>query len=153
MTVAVTAPGTPPGQEVTRPFSIIATDGRTDTRADGTVVQLAASRRGLARILLTLIGGAAMILGTWLPFVADPDTEPDPSGMGLTADVIANAMNTPIPDSVQLGGAENIVSIGLLLTVLAGLAIFGLTGPTGPSSPGWLRCWARPSSSAPSSVP
>jgi hypothetical protein len=130
-TVTITAPRAPTGQEVTLPFSVTATDGRTDTRAEGSVLQLTPSRRGLARVLVTLIGAAMMIMGALLPFVAEPFIEPDRQGIELSADVVADEAGTPIPDGADLAGAEDVVSVGLLLVILAVLAAFGLTGPGG----------------------
>ena len=62
--VTVTAPHTPPGQEVVRALTISATDGRADTSVEGRVIQLASSRRGIARIVLTVLGGLLMLLGS-----------------------------------------------------------------------------------------
>jgi hypothetical protein len=130
--VTVTAPRTPPGQEVTRPLTILASDGRSDTRVDGSVIQLASSRRGLARVLLTVLGGLAMILGSLLTFVSNTQN----SAVELTAEEISREVDAShpefgIPDDLNAMGVENVVSIGLVLIILGGLVIFGLTGRTG----------------------
>ena len=91
--VTVTAPRTPPGQEVTRPLTIMASDGRSDTRVDGSVIQLASSRRGLARVLLTLLGGLAMILGSLLTFVGGTEN----SAVELTAEQVSNEVDASKP--------------------------------------------------------
>jgi hypothetical protein len=51
-------------------LTVAASDGRADTRADGSVIQLASPRRGLARVVLTLLGGLLMFLGSFGHFVA-----------------------------------------------------------------------------------
>jgi len=128
--VTVTAPRTPPGREVTRRLTIVASDGRADIRADGSVIQLASSRRGLARVILTVLGGLAMILGALLPFV----TGDGRSAAELTAAKIAVELNEWRPNLhlvLDAGGLEKVVSLGLGLIVLGGLVIFGLTGRSG----------------------
>jgi hypothetical protein len=131
-TVTVTAPRTAPGNEVTRPLTIVASDGRADVRADGSVIQLVSSRRGTARVVFTLMGALAMFLGALLPFGAGTGT----SAIRLTAAEIANQVDTKYPgheirDQLNAGGLENVVSIGLLVILLAGLVLLGLTGSTG----------------------
>lgn len=128
--VTVSVPRTPPGREVTRPLTIVASDGRADARADGSVIQLASSQRGLLRVILTVLGGLAMILGALLPFVAGDES----SAVQLTADRIAEELNEWRPNLnlvTDAGGLENVVSLGLGLVVLGGLVIFGLTGRSG----------------------
>jgi len=122
--VTVRAPRALPGREVTRPLTIVASDGRTDTRVDGSVIQLASSRRGLARVLLTVLGGLSMVLGALLPFRSGSEE----SAVDLTAARVADAIDAGTLDA---GGFEDAVSIGLALMVLAGLMVFGLTGRSG----------------------
>jgi hypothetical protein len=50
--VNITVSPTPSGQEVTRPFNIVASDGRWEAQGHGTLIQPATSRRRLARVLL-----------------------------------------------------------------------------------------------------
>ncbi len=130
--VRVTAPRTPSGQEVIRPLTIAVTDGHTETRAEGSVIQQAASWRGLARILLVILGGLLIFLGATLTFVADTGS----SAFQLTAAEIAGKLASAhpelgIPDQLNAGGVENVVSVGLILIILAGLMLFGLTGRSG----------------------
>jgi hypothetical protein len=122
--VTVRAPRALPGREVTRPLTIVASDGRTDTRVDGSVIQLASSRRGLARVLLTVLGGLSMVLGALLPFRSGSEE----SAVDLTAARVADAIDA---GTLEAGGFEDAVSIGLALMVLAGLMVFGLTGRSG----------------------
>jgi hypothetical protein len=122
--VTVTAPRIPPGQEVTRSMVVVASDGRSETRAEGSVIQLAASRRGIARLLLTVLGGLAMLLAAWLPFSSVGEDR----AVDATAARIADDVNG---GNIPAGGLENMVSVGLVLMVLGGLVIFGLTGRSG----------------------
>jgi len=129
--VSVTAPGTPPGQEVIRALTVTATDGQSDTSVEGRVIQLASSRRGIARIVLTVLGGLLMFLGAVATFVGNPDSSAyDLDAPRIAADVDSR-FSTDVPSYLQPGGATSIASIGLLLTILAVLAVFGLTGTTG----------------------
>jgi hypothetical protein len=127
-TVTITAPGTPPGKEVTRPLTIVASDGRADTRVDGSVIQLASSRRGIARLVFTVLGALTMILGALLPFADGLD---DKSAVQLTPAQIATQHGSDFFDRHSAAGFENVVSLGLLLILLAGLVLLGLTGTTG----------------------
>ena len=131
--VTVRAPRTPPGREVSRPLTIVASDGRTDTRAEGSVIQEATSRRGLARVLLTVLGGLAMVVGALMPFIDnfDDDSAVELSAEKVTAEVSPNFPNQDIPTELDAAGFENVVSIGLFLILLGALVIFGLTGRSG----------------------
>jgi hypothetical protein len=130
--VALTVPRTAAGEEVIRPLTITASDGWEEIRADGTLIQMATSQRALVRVIVTLIGGLAIILGALLPFVVNSHE----SAVGLTAAQIASRADARypglgVPDHLPAGGFENAVSIGLILIILGGLVILGLTGPTG----------------------
>lgn len=132
VTVDVTAPRTPSGLEVTRSVTVVASDGRADTRADGTVVQLTPSRRGVARLLLTLLGGIVMLLGSLLPFLGGSSS----SAFDLTAEQVAAEVagahpEFGIPIPLDAGGVENVASIGLVLLAVAAVMVFGLTGRSG----------------------
>ena len=83
------------------------------------MIQQASSRRGLARVLLTVLGGLLMLLGTTLPF----STSSTLSALELTASKIANTLELGTLDA---GGFEDVVSLGLVLLVLAVLMVFGL---------------------------
>ena len=131
--VTVSAPRTPPGREVSRPLAIVASDGQTDTRAEGSVIQEASSRRGLARVLLTVLGGLAMVVGALMPFIHNfnDDSAVELSAEKVTAEVSPNFPNQNIPTELDAAGLENVVSIGLFLILLGGLVVFGLTGRSG----------------------
>jgi hypothetical protein len=122
-TVTVTAARAPSGQQVTRPFAIIASDGRSEAQAQGSLIQSAADRRPLARVLLTLFGGLAMIIGVFLPWRAVSRQ----TGVDLNASSFMQVFNV----SLNLAGFEQLISVGLAILALAALMIFGLTGRSG----------------------
>ncbi len=132
VTVTVSAPRTQPGQEMTRPFTIAASDGRADTRAEGSVIQLASPRRGLARVVLTVLGALLMFLGAAGTIVKRTGrTGFGMSAENLNADLGARNQNWGLPDHLAGGGTEKVASIGLILLILAALMVFGLTGTSG----------------------
>ena len=121
--VTVSAPRPPGGREVSRPFVIMATDGRFETQAEGTLVQSSAARRPLARVLFTLLGGLTMIIGAFRPWIARTEI----TGMDITAERVAGVFNTQL----NMLGFDRVISAGLVVIVLAVLAMFGLTGRSG----------------------
>ena len=62
-TATVTAPRPESGQQVERPFTIVASDGESEAQAQDSLIKSSAERGPLARLLLTLFGALAMILG------------------------------------------------------------------------------------------
>ncbi len=131
--VSVVAPRVSAGKEVTRPLTIVASDGRADIRADGSVVQFATSQRGLARILLTLLGAVLMVLGASMQFVKGVSS----TAFQLTVAEVAKDANGQFSGhshgfrQIENAPAADVVSLGLGFLVLAALMAFGLTGPTG----------------------
>jgi hypothetical protein len=121
--VAITPPRAPVGRETSRPLTLTASDGRSTISAGGTILQTAGDRRPWARVVLTLAGALAMIIGAMLPLRAVSDG----SSFGVGVNEIAGLFNA----SVDLGGFEQLVSFGLVIIVLAGLLVFGLTGRSG----------------------
>ena len=118
--VAFSAPRAPGGREITRSFTVAASDGRSAATACGTLIQSASDRRPWVRVLLTIAGGLAILLGVMLPFAGRVVT-----ALGLDDDALEQALN------VELGDLPALVSVGVLLMVLAGLMVFGLTGRSG----------------------
>lgn len=88
--VTLTTSWAPAGDEVTRPFVILASDGRLEVQADGSIIQSSAERRPLARLLLTLFGALAMILGALLPWWAVSDQH----GVDLNVDSFAQVLGS-----------------------------------------------------------
>ncbi|MGB7983463.1 MAG: hypothetical protein WCF36_22010 [Candidatus Nanopelagicales bacterium] len=130
--VTVTAPRTPPGNEVTHAMTIVASDGRNDVRADGSVIQLSSSHRELARMVLTTLGAFALVVSAWLLFFAAGNERAVDLSVGaisgeLAADGRVRALDT---EQVPLG-LESLVSVGMGLMVLGGLVLLGLTGRSG----------------------
>jgi hypothetical protein len=121
--VTLTTSWAPAGEEVTRPFVILGSDGRFEVEADGSIIQSSAERRPLARLLLTLFGALAMILGALLPWWAVSDQR----GVDLNVDSFAQVFGF----NIDLRGAESSISVGLVIMALAILMIFGLTGRSG----------------------
>ena len=122
-TVTLTASRAPAGQQLTRPFAILASDGRSEVRAEGSLIQSSAERRPLARVLLTLFGGLAMIIGAFLPWRAVSELR----GVDLNADTFMQVFGV----GLNLAGFERLISVGLAILALAALMIFGLTGRSG----------------------
>ncbi len=111
------------GQELRRPFTISASDGRSGATAEGSLIQSSSERRPLIRVLLTLLGGLAMIVGAMLPVR---------SGSRLPLlQVNAALFERIFGQDFNLVDAANLVSVGLIVIVLAGLMMFGLTGRSG----------------------
>jgi hypothetical protein len=131
--VRVRASRPPGGAEVTRPFMIVATDGRSEAQANGSMVQSSSSRRPVARALFTLLGGLAMIVGAFRPWLAISDVS------GVEIDIRNLAALFGVDDLAgALGLRSDVVDVvapfispGLAVVGLGVLVIFGLTGRTG----------------------
>jgi hypothetical protein len=82
-----------------------------------------AERRPLARVLLTLFGGLAMIIGAFLPWRAVSELR----GVDLDADAFMQVFGV----GLNPAGFERLISVGLAILALAALMIFGLTGRSG----------------------
>lgn len=128
--VTVEAPRAPDGQEVTRPIAVFASDGRSETApAEGSVVQSTPVRTSYARqiwrILLTLLGGLLVIAGVFLPFALGGDQE---AAKDFDANEVSDVFNGP--DLLSFN-PPFLPTVGLLLGILAGIMMFGLTGPKG----------------------
>ncbi len=117
--VSLEAPRPPARQESTRPFTIVASDGRTDVTAAGTLILRTGDRRPIARALWTVIGALAMMVSPFGIWWADRGLR----GVELTPSVFSL--------SGSLGGLEDILSLGLGLAGLGLLALLGLIGAKG----------------------
>jgi hypothetical protein len=131
--VTVEAPRAAAGQEVNRPFAVIATDGRAETTpAEGSMTQAAPVRTSYARqiwrVLLTLFGGLMIIIGAvFLPFQLGGDTG---TALGFDADDVSEEFRLlRLSDFLPFDVA--VLSVGLVLVALAVIMMFGLTGPKG----------------------
>ncbi len=121
--VMIEAPRARPGRELTRPIAIMASDGRTEVKSDGSLIQSSAERRPLARVLFTLFGALAIFLGTMLPWLSISDRNGFELDAGTLAGVIGRDLN--------LLGFERLISVGLVIAGLAVLMLFGLAGRSG----------------------
>jgi hypothetical protein len=99
-------------------------DGRLDVPIEGSLIEFSGDeRRPLARLLLTLFGALAMILGALLPWRSVSDQR------GVDLDVATFAQTFGY--SINLRGAQFLISVGLVIMVLALLMILGMTGRSG----------------------
>ena len=121
--VTMSAPRPPAGREVSRPVTVFVTDGQSSVSAEGTIIQTAADRRPWARVLLTLAGAVAVVMGAMLPLRAVGN----PTSFGVSAATVVDLIDAP----VDLGVLGQLVNLGIVLLVLTGLMAFGLTGSSG----------------------
>lgn len=140
--VTVTTARPEPGQEISRQLTLTALDGdrRVDTpitfvqatsalpmslplQPESVPTQSSEERRPLARLLLTLFGALAMILGALLPWRAGSEQR----GVDLNAATFARTFDFRI----NLRGAESSISVGLVIMALGLLMIFGVGGRSG----------------------
>ncbi|MFT4167278.1 MAG: hypothetical protein QM650_18740 [Microlunatus sp.] len=121
--VTMSVPRPQAGREVSRPLTVLATDGRSSVATDGTIIQAAADRRPWVRVLLTLAGALAMLMGAMLPLRAVGN----PTSFGVSAATVVDLVDAPL----DLGVLGQLVTFGIVLVVLTGLMAFGLTGRSG----------------------
>ncbi len=121
--VGVDAPRNTSGQEVTRSISVVATDGRTDVQASGTLQQAAAEKGPIARILFTLFGVAFMIVGVWFAWESRGLT-----GMDLTFNRLANPFNPPFLLDPRFDPLASAGAVIILLAIVMGLGLAARSG-------------------------
>lgn len=119
----MSVPRPPAGREVSRPVTIFVTDGHSSVSAGGTIIQAAADRRPWVRVLMTLAGALAMVMGAMLPLRAVGN----PTSFGVSASTVVELIQAP----VDLGALGQLVNFGIVILVLTGLMAFGLTGSSG----------------------
>ena len=144
VTVRVSAPRPDGGEQVTRPFTVVAGDGSRDVEAGGSLVQESTDWRPTLRVLLTLLGAAMMIIGSFLVWNTGASIE-IPAGIGAqvspnitglewdlpTLDVASDTV-APNVSFIDLPNAiDPIASVGAVVIGLAALALLGLTGSSG----------------------
>jgi P pilus assembly chaperone PapD len=129
--VRLRAPRPAGGSQQTRPFTILATDGRSETQATGSLIQSSSSLRPVARALFTLLGGLAMIVGAFLSWVEERN------GVDIDASDIVRLVNQvkvfgtwAIGDKVP-NVLISLASPGLAEAALGVVVMFGLTGRSG----------------------
>ena len=122
--VTVNAPRVPAGRELSRPFAIVAGDGRSEVQAQGSLMQSASDLGPVWRVLFTLLGGLALIFGAFLP-LWDGDGA---RALDLDVDFLGQ---TFVNQGVDLQGFERFITAGLAAIALGVLVVFGLTGRSG----------------------
>ena len=75
--VEISAPRPDGGEEVTRPFTVVATDGSKETEATGSFVQESSDWRPVWRAILTVLGAVLMIVGRLPPVERRSDAARD----------------------------------------------------------------------------
>ncbi len=134
----VSAPRPDGGEQVSRPFSVQASDGSKDTEATGSFVQESSDWRPLWRIVLTLVGALLMIAGAFLAWNTNAQLDSPVNGnvtgleWGLPAIDIAS--NDIAPDVTLIDLPDRIdplVSAGAVIIALAALVLLGLVGSSG----------------------
>ncbi len=144
VTVRVSAPRPDGGEQLTRPFTVVASDGARDVEAGGSLVQESTDWRPTWRVLLTLLGAAMMIVGSLLVWNAGASIDvpgdlgarvsPNITGLEWDLPTIDVASDTVAPDVsfIDLPNAiDPIASAGAVIIALAALALLGLTGSSG----------------------
>lgn len=117
-TVTVRCPRTSAGQQVAKPFTVLASDGRAEASATGSLVPVTSNRRPVARVIWTLLGSLAMAAGasgTWLAGAELTGTELVPSVFGFHRGL----------------GVLGSLSVGHAMIALGLLAVLGLFGAKG----------------------
>lgn len=121
------------GETLTRPFTVVAEDGRGSVEAAGSLVQSAGDRRLLWRVVLTALGAVLIAVGCFRDWLAgDPDSLLP--GATTIADGVRTAIRIAAPADAQeaafllrsLQPAERTVTL-----LLAAVMVFGLTGVKG----------------------
>ena len=131
--VRLSAPRPDGGETLTRPFTVVADDGRGAVDAAGSFVQSAGDRRPVWRVVLTVLGALLVAVGCFRDWVVnDPDSllpglSTIAASIGRTA-----AAGAPGTAAEAAGLLRTLEPIERTLTLLlAGLMVFGLVGPTG----------------------
>ncbi len=131
--VRMSAPRPDGGETLTRPFTVVADDGRSAVDAAGSFVQSAGDRRPMWRVVLTVLGALLVAVGCfrdWL--VNDPDALLP--GLSTISASVGRATAGGLPGTAAEAATllRTLEPIERTLTLLlAGLMVFGLVGPTG----------------------
>lgn len=132
--VSMRAPRPEPGEQVTRSIVVTALNGRDSVEAQGQLVQARSAHRPFLRVLLTLVGSVAMILGSWLPWSLQPEL----SGMGWNYPNLPRQLGVatqPVDAALQSFGVFDLVtaavSVGGLVMILGLIAALGIGQTSG----------------------
>ncbi|MFV0459119.1 MAG: hypothetical protein ACK5MT_10195 [Actinomycetales bacterium] len=126
VTTEVTVKANPPGahQEVERTFTLAATDGVRKVTTEARLVQAGRDRLPLARAVTTAVAALVIAGSTLLPVAPGGSLRT----LDLDADLLARQFSG---QSLALGGLEQVLTASLVLLVLAGGVLLGLTSRTG----------------------
>ncbi len=128
--VSVQAPRPDGGDEISRPYTVVVSDGVAEVEASGTLVQESTDRRPLWRVLLTLLGAGMMITGSFL--VWDGRIRLTGIDWGLpelddvSEKVLPGQLFPDLPNRL-----DPFVSAGAVIILLAVVAMVGLIGRKG----------------------
>ena len=120
------------GRTVTRPFTVAADAVDGSVEAAGELVQSAADRRPLLRVLLTVLGALLLAVGAFQPW-----TDGDGAARFAGVDTVPASVREAVGAEVTgVEGAAAVVQTlqpveRTLLLLVAALMVFGLTGPKG----------------------
>jgi len=129
--VDVSAPKPDGGEEVTRPFTVAATDGSKETEATGSFIQESMDWRPVWRVILTLLGAALMIVGVFVPWSAGPLLR-GIDFTGAEVDRLSDQLDlAQFGDAVEQVVSQPLLTGGALIIVAAVVAAIGLFGPKG----------------------
>ncbi|MEJ3404516.1 hypothetical protein WDJ51_07210 [Rathayibacter sp. YIM 133350] len=127
--LSIASPRPPTGQTAIRQLRIEATDGQQSVGESATVSQSASDRRPIARVIFVLLGGALVIIGALLPWVAGlPNFLP-------SFDWLVALVRMP-PTGIDINDPFQMLQLGqppvrLLVIILAVFMLFGLNGKAG----------------------
>ncbi|MGB3686948.1 MAG: hypothetical protein WA991_14105 [Ornithinimicrobium sp.] len=128
--VQLKAPRPANGQEALRPMTVSAWDGEHTVKTEGTFHQVSSNRRPMARLLLTLIGAALMVIGVFMPWTRQQPQE----GHEWTYVEYARALAVSGVRDVTNFVPGLVVSGGIIVILLAILTVAGLIGTTGKAT-------------------
>ena len=125
----VSSPRPDGGQEVSRPFTVVASDNDSSVERNGTVVHTAGDPRPWVRVSLVVLGAALMVAGVFLPWLVGFDQ----TGAQWTVErfVAYSTINASLDFGAVRPLPEFLTSGGLVIILLAALTLFGLTGSKG----------------------
>ena len=131
--VRVSAPRPESGETATRPFTIIADDGRGVVEAAGSLVQSAGDRRPVWRVVLTVLGTLLVAVGCFRDWLSGDPNSLLPNATTIPAS-IGDAAGAGAPGSAREAAdlLRTLQPVERTLTLLlAAVMAFGLTGPRG----------------------
>ncbi len=127
----VSSPRPEGGHEVTRPFTVVASDHDSSVERTGTVVHTAGDPRPWVRVSLVVLGAALMVAGVFLPWLVGTAFNLTGAEWTVQRFIAYSTINASLDFSVVRPLPDFLTSGGLVITLLAALMLFGLTGSKG----------------------